>query len=63
MSLVIEKSIVDLNSNAFRIVKSMRENWLAATPGKDNYRKPGPVRFAGSSEEDKPMTLVLNSMN
>ena len=62
MSLVLEKSVVDLESNAFRVVKAMRDTWLAATPGDDHYRKPGPLRFTGSSEEELPMTLVLNSV-
>lgn len=62
LSLVMEKNIVDINSNAFRIVKVMREKWLAANHGEDHYRKPGPVRFKGKSEEDKPITLVLNSI-
>jgi pyrophosphate--fructose-6-phosphate 1-phosphotransferase len=62
MSLVLEKSVVDLESNAFRVVKSMRDAWLAATPGDDCYRKPGPIRFTGRSEEERPMTLVLNSI-
>jgi pyrophosphate--fructose-6-phosphate 1-phosphotransferase len=62
MSLVLEKSVVDLESNAFRVVKSMRDTWLAAFPGEDRYRKPGPIRFTGKSEEERPMTLVLNSI-
>ncbi len=63
LTLVMEKNVVDTNSNAFRIVKAMREKWLAADNGEDHYRKPGPVRFQGKSEEDKPLTLVLNSIN
>ncbi|MFH1155212.1 MAG: 6-phosphofructokinase [Pseudomonadota bacterium] len=62
LSLVIEKSIVDLQSNAYRVVHSMRDKWLAAEPGEDCYRRPGPVRFTGASEEDRPITLVLNSI-
>jgi pyrophosphate--fructose-6-phosphate 1-phosphotransferase len=60
MKLVLEKSVVDLNSNAFKIVKALREKWLGANPGEDHYRKPGPIRFTGKSEEDRPITLVLN---
>ena len=63
LSLVIEKSIVDVESNAFRVVKALREKWLAAAPGDDCYRRPGPVRFTGSSEEDRPITLMLNSIH
>jgi pyrophosphate--fructose-6-phosphate 1-phosphotransferase len=62
LELVIEKSIVDIHSNAFRVVKACRENWLAAVPGEDNFRKPGPIRFAGTSEEDRPITLALNAI-
>ncbi len=63
MSLVLEKSVVDMESNAFRVVKSMRDAWLAANTGEDRYRKPGPIRFTGKSEEERPMTLVLNSIS
>ena len=62
LALVLEKSIVDINSNSFRIVKALREKWLAAEPGEDNYRRPGPIRFTGKSEEDRPITLELNAI-
>ncbi|MBT8374245.1 MAG: 6-phosphofructokinase [Deltaproteobacteria bacterium] len=62
LALVLEKSIVDIDSNSFRIVKALREKWLAAEPGEDNYRRPGPIRFTGKSEEDRPITLELNSI-
>jgi pyrophosphate--fructose-6-phosphate 1-phosphotransferase len=62
LALVLEKSIVDLESNAFRVVKALREKWLAAEPGDDNYRKPGPIRVTGKSEEDRPITLRLNAI-
>jgi pyrophosphate--fructose-6-phosphate 1-phosphotransferase len=62
MSLVLEKSLVDLESNAYKVVKALREKWLAATPGDDHYRKPGPLRFTGKSEEERPITLLLNSI-
>ncbi len=63
LTLVLEKSLVDLNSVSFRVVKSLRERWLAATPDEDNYRRPGPIRFTGKGEEDKPITLVLNALD
>jgi len=63
LELVIEKSIVDVNSIAFRVVKAQREKWLAATPGDDHYRRPGPIRFSGKSEEDRPITLELNAID
>ncbi len=62
LALVIEKSVVNINSPAFQVVKANRDKWLAATPGDDDYRRPGPVRFTGKSEEDRPITLVLNSL-
>jgi pyrophosphate--fructose-6-phosphate 1-phosphotransferase len=62
MQLVIEKALVDSNSNAFRVFKALREDWLAAGSNPDKYRRPGPVRFTGNSEEDRPITLMLNSI-
>jgi len=62
LALVLEKSVVDVSSNAFRVVKALREKWLAATPGPDYYRRPGPIRFTGKSEEDRPITLKLNAI-
>ena len=62
LELVIEKSLVDLNSNAFRVYKALREKWLALDSGEDHYRHPGPIRFAGKTEEDRPISLVLNSI-
>jgi len=62
LELVIEKSLVDLNSNAFRVYKAMREKWVAADSGPDHYRQPGPIRFDGKTEEDRPISLVLNSI-
>ena len=62
LALVIEKSIVDVDSNAFKVLKAYREKWLAAAPGDDHYRRPGPIRFAGSSEEERPITLELNAI-
>jgi pyrophosphate--fructose-6-phosphate 1-phosphotransferase len=63
LTLVLEKSVVDLQNPAFLVVKACREKWLAATPGPDNYRRPGPIRFAGKSEENRPITLVLNAID
>jgi len=62
LALVIEKSIVDVNSIAFQVVKANREKWLAADPGDDHYRRPGPIRFSGKSEEERPITLELNAI-
>ncbi|MEA3230949.1 MAG: phosphofructokinase, partial [Thermodesulfobacteriota bacterium] len=62
LALVLEKSLVDLHSPAFQVVRAFREKWLSAIPGDDNYRLPGPIRFAGASEETRPITLVLNDL-
>ncbi len=62
LELVIEKSLVDLNSNGFRVFKALRDKWVAADQGEDYYRQPGPIRFAGDTEEDRPISLVLNSI-
>jgi len=62
LALVLEKSIVDVNSVSFKVVKALREKWLAAEPIEDNYRRPGPIRFDGESEEDRPITLILNAL-
>ncbi len=62
MKLVLEKSVVELDSNAFRIVKALREKWMAASPAPDPFRKPGAIRFRGEMEEDKPMILTLNAI-
>ena len=59
---VIEKSIVDINSNAFRIVKALREEWEGANPYKDQYRKPAPIQLKDNNEDDMPITLILNSI-
>ena len=62
LSLVLEKSLVDIQSPAFMVVKAFRDKWLAATPDEDDYRRPGPIRFTGKSEEDRPITLMLNAL-
>jgi diphosphate-dependent phosphofructokinase len=62
LSLVLEKSVVDVESPSFRVAEAMRDKWLAAHPGPDEFRRPGPIRFSGSTEEDRPITLVLNSV-
>ncbi len=62
MELVLEKTIVDVNAPCFNIVKELREKWLGAYPGDDDYRKPGPVRFIEKCEENRPLTFVLNEL-
>ena len=63
LSLVLEKSLVDTKSLAFQIVKACREEWLAATPGEDHYRRPAPILFDGQSEDERPLTLELNRLD
>ena len=62
LELVIEKSIVDLDSTAFKAFKTLREEWVAANAGPDRFRNPGPVRFSGETEEDRPLILKLNAL-
>ena len=62
LSLVLEKSIVDVHSAAFQVVKANRQKWLAADSASDHFRKPGPIRFTGKSEEERPITLELNAI-
>ena len=62
LALVLEKSIVDVNSVAFKVVEANRNKWLAAAPGEDNFRRPGPILFTGTSEEERPITLELNAV-
>jgi len=53
---------VDIEAPAFKVVEAMREKWLAANPGPDQFRRPGPIRFVGSSVDRKPLTLTLNNL-
>ncbi len=62
LTLVLEKSLVELNSIAFQAVKAYRERWLAAGSGEDQYRRPGPIRLDNKNEEDRPITLQLNAL-
>ena len=62
LTLVLEKSIVDVNAPAFLVVKEHRERWLAAGPGEDQYRRPGQIRLDNENEEDRPMTLRINAL-
>ena len=42
LALVIEKSVVDIQSTAFQVAKASREKWLAAGLAEDDYRLFGP---------------------
>ncbi len=61
LALVMEKALVDLDSNAFQVFRQIRDKWIAAEPGeKDYYRRTGPIRFSDDRKDDKPLTLLLN---
>lgn len=62
LTLVLEKSIVDVTSPAFKVAKAHREKWLAAVPGDDQYRQPGQIRLQSNYEEDRPITLKINAI-
>jgi pyrophosphate--fructose-6-phosphate 1-phosphotransferase len=62
LTLVLEKSLVDIKAPAFQVVKAHRENWLAASPGEDRYRRPGQIRLDNENEEDRPITLKINAL-
>lgn len=62
LDLVLEKTLVDVESPCFKIVKALREKWLGAFPGEDDYRRPGPVRFVGKCEDERPLIFVLNEL-
>ena len=54
--------LINVNSIAFQVVKADREKWLAVDSEGDHYRRPGPIRFTGKSEEERPITLELNAL-
>jgi pyrophosphate--fructose-6-phosphate 1-phosphotransferase len=62
LTLVLEKSLVDVNSPSFRVVEALREEWLAASSKEDCYRRPGPNLLNSAAEEDRPITLKLNAI-
>lgn len=62
LTLVLEKSLVDVSSPAFMVVKEFRERWLSATAGDDDYRRPAPIQLLSGAEEDRPITLMINAI-
>jgi pyrophosphate--fructose-6-phosphate 1-phosphotransferase len=62
LALVLEKSVVDVNSTAFKIVKALREKWLSPEPGEDHYRRPGSISLENDSDDVMPITLQLNAL-
>ncbi len=64
LTLVIEKSIVDISGTPFRVFAALRDRWLAAEPGQeDDYRKPIPISLADESSESRPVTLTLIALD
>ena len=62
LELVIEKSVVDLQSNAFRVFKALRRDWLALKSSQNRYRRPGSTLFTKTTENDRPIILTLNGI-
>ena len=62
LELVLERAIVDLESPAYLVLKSLQEKLLAAGPGPDDYRNPGPIRFQSQDADVRPLTLILNNL-
>ena len=62
LALVLEKALVDTQSVAMQVFKAHQEKWLAATPGEDHFRRPGPICCDAQVEEERPITLELNAL-
>jgi len=62
LTLVLEKSLVDVASPAFQVVKALREQWLANETSEDQFRRPGPNLLNSDAEEDRPIILRLNAL-
>jgi pyrophosphate--fructose-6-phosphate 1-phosphotransferase len=58
LELVIAKQNVDLQSPSFLALAREREKWAM----EDHYRFPGPMQFNGPCADNKPLTLLLNSL-
>jgi len=61
LDLVIEKSLVDLDSPAFKRLKAMRGKWLGIYPEEDDVRDPDPDILCEDKTHIPPMILSLNS--
>ncbi|MDY0133133.1 MAG: 6-phosphofructokinase [Desulforegulaceae bacterium] len=61
LDLVIEKAVVDLDSRAFKKLKSMRDEWLGIYPGEDKTREPDLDLLSEDKSHIPPMILSLNS--
>jgi pyrophosphate--fructose-6-phosphate 1-phosphotransferase len=62
LTLVLEKSLVDVGAPAFKVVEALREQWLATETVEDQFRRPGPNLLNSQAEEDRPITLGLNAI-
>jgi pyrophosphate--fructose-6-phosphate 1-phosphotransferase len=45
-----------------QVFKAHQEQWLAAKPGEDHFRRPGPICCDAQFEEERPLTLELNAL-
>jgi len=62
LELVLEKALVDVESPAMRIFKARQASWLAADSEQEHYRRPGPIHLGSETDEDRPLTLMLNAL-
>ncbi len=58
LELVIAKRNVDLGSPAFQALARERDKWAM----EDHYRFPGPMQFSGPGADNKPLSLLLDSL-
>ncbi|OGI10053.1 MAG: diphosphate--fructose-6-phosphate 1-phosphotransferase [Candidatus Margulisbacteria bacterium GWF2_35_9] len=54
--MVIEKALVEVNSNAFKYFSSRRETWASS----DLFSSPGPRQLWGPASQQIPVTVALN---
>lgn len=62
LELVLEKALVDVESPAMKVFKARQARWLAADSEEEHYRRPGPIHLASETDEDRPLTLLLNAL-
>lgn len=62
LELVLEKALVDVESPAMKIFKARQARWLAADSEEEHYRRPGPIHLGSETDEDRPLTLMLNAL-
>lgn len=55
---VIKKKLVDLEDAPFQTFRRYRDSWILA----DDYRVPGPIQHAGSTNDDRNLTLILEAL-